>query len=171
MRKRIRKISPGSVLLVLALVLTTSATAGATPNHAVQPKQQTSPYGSSWINVTTMEKYGTKNHPQYQPLGNVSLTLWGGSPFFGLPYPMLSFLKWRHDGEIPPQWFDGISTDQGKFVIPHVYEGNSCLFGYKEGYIDLHYKWGVSISMDGTCGFATVTLTAKGSAWDPSVKK
>ena len=79
---------------------------------------------------------------------------------------MLSFLKWRHDGEIPPQWFDGISTDQGKFVIPHVYEGNYRLFGYKEGYIDLHYKWGISISMDGTPGSATVTLIAKGSIFD-----
>ena len=169
MRKGIRKVSYVSVMLVFTLVMVTSATAGATPNHAVQPKQQTSPYGSSWINVTAKEKYGTKDHPQYRPLGNVTLTLWTCNPIVGLPSPLLQFLKWRRQDEASKSGSFGPTNDEGKFVITSVYIGSYRLFAHKDGYVDLHSRWGVSVGMDGNPGSATVTLTAKGSAWDSSV--
>jgi hypothetical protein len=174
MIREIRKITYASILLVLLLMSVACVSSGTTtPNHAgnisVQKEKQTSPWGSSWIDVYVQEKYGPKDNPQYRPLGNVSLTLWGCNRFTGLPTPLFHFLKWRHDGEFYPPWFEGTTTDQGYFVIPSVYMGCYRLFAFKDGYVDLHYKWGVVIAMDGTPGSATCTLTAKGSAWDPSI--
>jgi hypothetical protein len=165
-----RKARYGSILLALTLVSIACTSVGtAIPDHVIHSKQLTSPWGSSWIEVYVQEKYGPNDNPEYRPLGNVSLMLWGCAIFFW-PYHLLHFLKWRHDGEVPSSGSYGPTTDQGYFVIPHVYLGNYRLFVHKDGYIDLNYKWGVFVAMDGTPGSATCTLTAKGSAWDPSVK-
>jgi hypothetical protein len=169
MKKRggkIRKVSCASVLISFTLVLVTSISTGAVIPDQNMHNGQTSPWGSLWIDVYTQEKYGPKDNPQYRPLGNVYLTLWGCGIFIW-PISLLSFLKWRHDGEVPPSWSDGPTTNEGYWVIPHIYLGVYRLFASKEGYVDLHYKWGVVIKMNGNPGSATCTLTAKGSAWDP----
>jgi hypothetical protein len=167
MRRGRRKMRYGTILLALTLVSVTCASVGtAIPDHAMHPNQLTTPWGSSWIVVYAQEKYGPKDNPDYRPLGNVTLMLWGCA-FFFWPVQLLSFLKWRHDGEVPSSGSHGPTTDEGYFVIPHVYLGNYRLFAHKDGYVDLHYKWGVFVAMDGTPGSATCMLTAKGSPWDP----
>lgn len=160
-----RRVICVSALLVLILVLTASISVGTSiPNQNIHDGK-TSPWGASYIEVYTQEKYGPKDNPQYRPLGNVSLTLWGCAIFFW-PYHLLNFLKWRRQGELPQSWSDGPTTNQGYWVIPSVYIANYRLFAYKEGYVDLHNNWGVFIQMNGNPGSATCTLTAKGSVWD-----
>jgi hypothetical protein len=165
MTKWLSKFLYGSVLLV-TLVLLTGSVGATIHSYSENHNRKSSPWGASWIDVYAQEKYGTKDHPQYRPLGNVTLTLWNDG-FLGLPRPLLKFLIWRQAGETTPVWFVGITNVQGQQVIPSIYEGSYSLFGYKDGYVDLHYKWGVSVSMDGTPGSATITLTAKGNIWAP----
>jgi hypothetical protein len=121
------------------------------------------PYGFSFIDVYTQEKYGTKDDPQYRPLPNVSLVLWTCGWFIGLPVDLIDFLRWRTDEGPPPSWFTGSTDENGYLVIPHVYLGNYRLFASKEGFVDISSKrhWGILIWMGGAPNGATCTLTAE----------